>query len=149
MEMAGCSVISFPRMGPLVPGVFSMSTVNELVREWESLPSVDRRRIVERFIASSGPLPQEFLSQWFSLLLTRPHFGGIENDPAVCGGEPRIVRTRIPVWTLEQMRRLGISEAEILRSYPALRAEDLVNAWNYVAGHQAEIDAQIRDNEEA
>ena len=30
---------------------------------------------------------------------------GIESRPGVCGGEPCIVRTRIPVWVLEQSRR--------------------------------------------
>jgi uncharacterized protein (DUF433 family) len=74
---------------------------------------------------------------------------GIESTLGVCGGEPRIAGTRIPVWTLEQGRRLGASEADLLRDYPGLRAADLVNAWTYVATHGAEIEAQIRDNEEA
>jgi uncharacterized protein (DUF433 family) len=74
---------------------------------------------------------------------------GIESTPGVCGGEPRIAGTRIPVWTLEQGRRLGASEAELLRDYPGLRAADLVNAWTYVATHGGEIEAQIRENEEA
>jgi uncharacterized protein (DUF433 family) len=74
---------------------------------------------------------------------------GIEANPAVCGGEPCIVRTRIPVWLLEHARRLGTSEAELLRSYPTLRAADLVNAWNYVHKNPEEIERQIRDNEEA
>lgn len=47
-------------------------------------------------------------------------FPGIEGRPGVCGGEPCIVRTRIPVWVLEQARRLGTSEAELLRIYPTL-----------------------------
>jgi len=76
-------------------------------------------------------------------------FPGIEMTPGVCGGEPRIVRTRIPVWTLEQARRLGTSEADLLRSYPALRAEDLANAWAYVRSHREEIEQQIRENEAA
>jgi uncharacterized protein (DUF433 family) len=74
-------------------------------------------------------------------------FPGIESTPEVCGGEPRIVRTRIPVWALEQSRRLGVSEDELLRSYPTLRAEDLANAWAYVRSHRLEIKEQIRDNE--
>jgi uncharacterized protein (DUF433 family) len=74
---------------------------------------------------------------------------GIESTPGVCGGEPRIAGTRIPVWTLEQARRLGVREADLLRDFPALRAADLVNAWSYVASHREEIEAQIRDNEEA
>src|SRR3972149_10548972 len=69
-------------------------------------------------------------------------FPGIESTPDVCGGEPRIVRTRIPVWLLEQARRLGTSDAELLRSYPTLRAEDLANAWDYVSSHREEIERQ-------
>jgi uncharacterized protein (DUF433 family) len=76
-------------------------------------------------------------------------FPGIESTPGVCGGEPCIVRTRVPVWVLEQARRLGSSEADILRSYPTLRAEDLANAWAYMRAHKKEIDRQIRENEAA
>ncbi|MFQ5652077.1 MAG: DUF433 domain-containing protein [bacterium] len=76
-------------------------------------------------------------------------FPGIESTPGICGGEPRIVRTRIPVWLLEQARRLGAKDADLLRSYPTLRAEDLVHAWAYVHSHREEIEQQIRENEEA
>jgi uncharacterized protein (DUF433 family) len=76
-------------------------------------------------------------------------FPGVESTPGVCGGEPCIVRTRIPVWLLEQARRLGCSEAELLRCYPTLRAEDLTNAWAYVRAHKKEIERQIRENEAA
>jgi len=76
-------------------------------------------------------------------------FPGIESIQGVCGGESCIVRTRIPVWVLVQARRLGISEADILRCYPTLRAEDLANAWAYFRSHQDEIERQIRENEEA
>ncbi len=76
-------------------------------------------------------------------------YPGIESTPGVAGGEACIVRTRIPVWVLEQARRLGTSEAEILRAYPSLRAEDLVNAWAYARSHRAEIESQIQENETA
>jgi uncharacterized protein (DUF433 family) len=76
-------------------------------------------------------------------------FPGIESTPGVCGGEPCIVRTRIPEWLLEQGRRLGVSEAELLSSYPMLRAEDLANAWAYARAHRDEIDQQIAENEAA
>lgn len=74
---------------------------------------------------------------------------GIESIPGVCGGEPCIVRTRVPVWVLEQARRLGTSEAELLRCYPTLRAEDLTNAWAYVRSHREQIEQQIQENEVA
>jgi len=74
-------------------------------------------------------------------------FPGIDSTPDVLGGEARIVRTRIPVWLLVQARRLGSTEAELLRSYPTLRAEDLTNAWAYARAHEAEIEQQILENE--
>ena len=74
---------------------------------------------------------------------------GIESTPGVCGGEPCIVRTRIPVWILEQARRQGVSEGDLLHAYPTLRAEDLTNAWAYVRSHRQEIENGIRENEDA
>ena len=65
-----------------------------------------------------------------------------------CGGEPCIVRTRIPVWVLVRARELGSNEATLLQAYPTLRAEDLANAWAYARAHKAEIEQQIRENEE-
>ncbi len=76
-------------------------------------------------------------------------FPGIESTVGVCGGEPCIAGTRIPVWTLEQAWRLGISEADLLCAYPTLHASDLTHAWAYVRAHHAEIEQQIRANEEA
>jgi uncharacterized protein (DUF433 family) len=76
-------------------------------------------------------------------------YPGIESTPGVSGGEPCIVRTRIPVWLLVRARELGTSEADLLHAYPALRAEDLANAWAYARAHKDEIAQQIRDNEAA
>lgn len=76
-------------------------------------------------------------------------FPGIANSPEVCGGESCIVRTRIPVWLLVQARHLRTNEAELLRAYPSLQAEDLANAWAYYSAHRDEIERQIQDNEAA
>ena len=57
------------------------------------------------------------------------------------------------VWLLEQARRLGTSDADLLRDYPTLTVQALANAWNYVRSHRVEIDvhveidAQIEPNE--
>ena len=75
-------------------------------------------------------------------------FPGVESTPGVCGGDPCIVRTRIPVWVLESYRRLGVSEADLLKSYPSLRADDLATAWAYVRAHRDDIERQLRENEE-
>ena len=76
-------------------------------------------------------------------------FPGIESLPEVCGGEPCIVRTRIPVWLIEQWRRLGVSKVGLLEEYSALRDYDIENAWAYARAHVDEIEEQIRMNEEA
>ncbi len=76
-------------------------------------------------------------------------YPGIESLPDVCGGEPCIVRTRIPVWLLVQAHNLGTSEADLLKAYPTLRAEDLANAWAFFRGHREEIEQQILENEAA
>jgi len=76
-------------------------------------------------------------------------FPGIESRPDVCGGDPCVVRTRIPVWTLVQARHLGVTESDLLKAYPALNAEDLAEAWAYYRTHRADIEAQISVNEQA
>lgn len=73
----------------------------------------------------------------------------IVSTPGVNGGDPSVIRTRIPVWLLVQACHFGASDADILRSYPNLFAEDLVNAWAYYRKHRNEIDAQIAENEAA
>ncbi len=76
-------------------------------------------------------------------------FPGIESISGVSGGEPCVVRTRIPVWLLVQARNLGTSEADLLKAYPTLRAEDLTNAWAYYRAYRKDIEQQILENETA
>lgn len=109
-----------------------MSTLEEVEQLLSNLTRAEKAQVLQWVVQDLGDA-----------------FPGIDNIPNVCGGEPRIVRTRIPVWVLEQTRRLGASDADILRAYPALRAEDLANAWAYVRAHREEIDQQIQENEAA
>jgi len=74
---------------------------------------------------------------------------GIVSTPDVCGGDPCIIRTRIPVRLLESLRRQGATDGQILEAYPQLRAQDLVNAWAYVNAHPEEINRQIAEQESA
>ncbi len=76
-------------------------------------------------------------------------FPRVDSRPGVCGGEPCIVRTRIPVWTLVRARQLGASESDLLRAYPELREEDLSEAWAYAHANPGEIERQITQNENA
>ncbi len=74
-------------------------------------------------------------------------FAAIEKNENVMAGVACIRGTRIPVWLLEQARSQGVSEADLLHNYPGLSAEDLVNAWDYVAENRDEIESQIISNE--
>jgi uncharacterized protein (DUF433 family) len=72
----------------------------------------------------------------------------ISKQPDRCGGDACIRDSRIPVWVLVNYRRLGGSDADLLRDYPSLTPADLEAAWGYSAAHPEEIDRAIRENEE-
>lgn len=78
---------------------------------------------VERLLRKLSRGEKARLLQWVARDLGDVH-PGIESEPSICGGSSIIVRMRIPVWVLEQARRLGMTEVELLRSYPSLRADD-------------------------
>lgn len=103
---------------------------------------------IEQLLARTTRAEKAQVLQWIVRDLGDA-FPGVESTPGVCGGEACIVRTRIPVWVLAQARRLGLSEADILHSYPGLRSEDLANAWGYYRLHREEIEQQIAENETA
>jgi uncharacterized protein (DUF433 family) len=105
-------------------------------------------RDVEELLPTLSPGEKAQILKWVVRELVDA-FPGIDSRADVCGGAACIVRTRIPVWLLEQARRLGATEQSLLAAYPTLRAEDLVNAWAYARSHAGEIDEQIRENEAA
>jgi uncharacterized protein (DUF433 family) len=114
------------------PDLHMAASLKDLEEQLARLSQAEKAQVVQR-------LALELVHAW----------PGIEKTPGVAGGDACVVRTRIPVWTLESYRRLGWSEAEILDNFPALRAADLVNAWAYANAHRDEIDEALRQNEEA
>ena len=107
-------------------------TLKDLEAELTTLSKSEKARLLRR-------LASDFTDDW----------PGIEKNEGVAGGAACIVRTRIPVWTLESYRRKGWSEAQILSNYDSLRASDLVNAWAYADANKTEIDRAIETNEAA
>jgi uncharacterized protein (DUF433 family) len=105
-----------------------------------SLKESARLETLEKQVRTLSAKVEELERQWLG-------FPSVVSTPDVCGGSPRLVRTRIPIWLLQQMRQTGFSEAKILASYPTLTAGDLAQAWGYVAAHKAEIDKEIEENE--
>ncbi|MGD1866243.1 MAG: DUF433 domain-containing protein [Phormidesmis sp.] len=77
------------------------------------------------------------------------HTQGIEQTPNVCGGDARIVNTRIPIWVLVDAKNCGYSDADLLASYPRLSAVDLANAWTYADAFSDDIESAIARNEAA
>jgi uncharacterized protein (DUF433 family) len=103
---------------------------------------------LEEIIGKLSPAEKAQVLQWVIRDLGNT-FPNIEHNPAIAGGVACIAQTRIPVWTLVQFRRLGLTDSQILEAYPGLDTEDLDSAWAYAWFHQSEIDAQIRENETA
>ena len=105
--------------------------------------SVDVLKETELAVARLSDRDRKVLFKKFS----REMGEGVEKNLGVMGGVACIRQTRIPVWLLYRARQLGLSEADLLKSYPGLTAEDLVNAWNYAASHLDEIEGHIQANE--
>jgi uncharacterized protein (DUF433 family) len=74
--------------------------------------------------------------------------GRILRQADLQGGDACVHGTRIPVWVLDNCRRLGMTCAQILSAYPSLTPPDLEAAWDYVAANREEIEQAIRENEE-
>jgi uncharacterized protein (DUF433 family) len=121
---------------------------NHILSPWNRDTIMHALQEIEQLLTTLPRAEEAQVLQWVVRDLGEA-FPGIESTPDVCGGEPCIVRTRIPVWVLVQAKRFGTSEAELLRSYPTLRAEDLANAWAYARAHPEEIEQQILANETA
>jgi len=72
----------------------------------------------------------------------------IVKTSGVCGGRARIEGTRMPVWSLVYHRFLGFTDWEILYNFQTMTPGDLKNAWRYYEANKAEIDEDIRENNE-
>jgi len=112
--------------------------------------SVVTRRIVSEIESAPEPIQEEVLD---FVLFVKARAGGesgnIRRTSGVSGGEACVGTTRIAVWMLEEARRAGVGELDMLRDYPGLSLNDLETAWKYVDVHHGEIENAIRTNREA
>ena len=100
---------------------------------------------IQTIIANLSAAEKALVLQWVAKDL-QGAFAGIESRPDINGGEACVVRTRIPVWLLVELRRAGASEADLLHDYPTLRAEDLANAWAFAQAHTVQIETDLKAN---
>jgi uncharacterized protein (DUF433 family) len=127
-------------------GDAAMTQLDKIYPLIAELNPVEREELLAALSEGGAPLHSVPPSRPYWVVFSE--HPSIVATPGVCGGAPRLIRTRIPVWSLERMRQLGVSEADILKSYPTLRAADLVQAWSYAERHRGDIDKAIQENEE-
>ena len=64
-------------------------------------------------------------------------------DPTVMGGKPCIRGIRVTVGTIVGLLAAGRTEAEVLKAYPYLEADDLRAALTYAAWRAEEKDIPL------
>jgi uncharacterized protein (DUF433 family) len=96
---------------------------------------------LERAVASLPGDELKAFAGWFEAYLSG---AAIRRTPDVLGGDARIRDTRIPVWTLVELKRQGRSEDQLLHDFPGLTQADLDAAWQYYRAHTEEIEDAIR-----
>jgi uncharacterized protein (DUF433 family) len=72
----------------------------------------------------------------------------IQKTPGVNGGSACVRETRIPVWTLIQLMKLGRAEKDLLSDFPSLAPDDLDAVWSYYRSHASEIESEIAEQEQ-
>ena len=73
----------------------------------------------------------------------------IVSTPGTCGGKPRLEGHRITVKQIVlNYQREGMSPDEIVSAYPTITLSDVHAALAYYYGHQAEIDTDIKEDDD-
>jgi len=75
-----------------------------------------------------------------------PH---VQKDSEICGGDPIIAGTRIPVRLIYLRLQGGDSAEAIQQAYPHLTLAQIHDALSYAYDHLPEIEQEIRREEEA
>lgn len=78
---------------------------------------------------------------------TRVVYRYIESKPGVCGGEPVIKGTRVPVRSIVLKWRLGYAPEEMVQAIPHITLAQVFEALSYYSDNQAEIDDYIDRNQ--
>ncbi len=65
----------------------------------------------------------------------------------VCGGRSIVRGTRIPVWSLIQWYKQGMTIEDIMREFPQLRPAQVHDAFSYYYDNRKEIEKDLAENE--
>ena len=72
----------------------------------------------------------------------------ITKTPGVCGGRACVADRRMAVWQFLDMRRVGMSDDEILSTYDWLDRPTLEAAFEYAAEYPVEVRGDLLENYE-
>lgn len=114
----------------------NMAKISEISKELNSLRE-EVRALKEQLASYTAhpPMPTD-----------HPHIVRIKG---VRGGEPIVNGAYISVRAIVERTRLGETPQQILEAYEKLTLAQVYDALSYYYDHQAEIEAYIRENEDA
>jgi uncharacterized protein (DUF433 family) len=75
--------------------------------------------------------------------------GYVVRDPRVCGGDPTIAGTRIPVQSIVVSYQIYGDVGRVQQAYPRLDTAAIQAALAYYDAHREEVDRLIEQNEQA
>jgi len=78
-----------------------------------------------------------------------PHPARVVRDPEVCGGEPTIEGTRVPVRSIVVQWLFYRDLGRVQSAFPRVDVPTIEGALTYYETHREEIDRLIDDNEQA
>jgi type III restriction enzyme len=84
------------------------------------------------------------MTQAAKKISTHPY---ITKKKGVCGGRSIVRGTRIPVWSLIQWYKQGMSIEDIMREFPQLKPSQVHDAFSYYYDNRKEIEKDIIENE--
>lgn len=73
----------------------------------------------------------------------------IVRDPQICGGDPTMAGTRIPVHSIVIQWGHYHDVSRLISAFPRLETADIEAALAFYEAHRAEIDGLIEENERA
>jgi uncharacterized protein (DUF433 family) len=73
----------------------------------------------------------------------------IVRDPNICGGEPTVAGTRVPVRSIVIQWQYHNNIEQVRRAFPRLSIPAVQAALAYYAAHRDEIDRLIEESEKA
>lgn len=113
----------------------------ELIQICEQLPDAERAELADfaRFL-----LVKHQQQNGSSALHASPLADAIiRHTNGVAGGDACVRDTRVPVWTLVQLKKLGRSEQQLIADFPGITQDDLDAVWVYYRAPTDEIEKAI------